>query len=75
MDLRMCCYHMNVSEAIYKSTMEEDIGCGLQMKSQQELFWNKEKYILKQPKEKKKFISSQQISLPSQKSNDVSDRS
>ncbi|RGB40346.1 hypothetical protein C1646_663913 [Rhizophagus diaphanus] len=41
-------------EAIYKSTMEEDIDCGLQMKSQQELFRKKEKFILKQLKEKKK---------------------
>jgi hypothetical protein len=37
-----------MKEAIYKSTMEEDIGCGLQMKSQQELFGKKEKFILKQ---------------------------
>ncbi|GBC40326.1 hypothetical protein RhiirA1_522923 [Rhizophagus irregularis] len=61
--------------AIYKSTMEEDIGCGLQMKSQQELFGKKEKFILKQSKEKKKVhfkFKSTNIS-PSQKSNDVSD--
>ncbi|PKK66564.1 hypothetical protein RhiirC2_784626 [Rhizophagus irregularis] len=25
-------------EAIYKSAMEEDLGCGLEIKSQQELF-------------------------------------
>ncbi|PKY33656.1 hypothetical protein RhiirB3_452734 [Rhizophagus irregularis] len=47
--------------AIYKSTMEEDIGCGLQMKSQQELFGKKEKFILKQSKEKKKNVNMDEM--------------
>ncbi|CAB4437894.1 unnamed protein product [Rhizophagus irregularis] len=60
-------------KAIYKSTMEEDIGCGLQMKSQQELFGKKEKFILKQSKGKKKVHFKSTNISPSQKSNDVSD--
>ncbi|CAB4492507.1 uncharacterized protein OCT59_002630 [Rhizophagus irregularis] len=46
---------MKMMEAIYKSTMEEKLGQGLQMKSQQELFGKNNNYKFKRP-----FISNQQ---------------
>ncbi|PKY54765.1 hypothetical protein RhiirA4_475492 [Rhizophagus irregularis] len=48
-------------EAIYKSAMEEDLGCGLEIKSQQELFSKNEKYKFKGPTKKLPPASSLSI--------------
>ncbi|RGB38831.1 hypothetical protein C1646_755241 [Rhizophagus diaphanus] len=53
--------------------MEADIGCGLQMKSQQELFVKRENFITRRSKEEKKVrFKSATVSSP-QKSKHVSE--
>ncbi|CAB4433115.1 unnamed protein product [Rhizophagus irregularis] len=56
-------------EAIYKLAMEEEFGCGLQIKSQQELLFGKnEKYKFKGQTKKVRFESTNTSST--QQSND-----